>query len=550
MQGRNPANGHYGGETSMISYDAVILGSGHNSLILQAYLSRAGLSTICLESRETIGGGLTTVQWPDSSGFWHNTHSFFHRGVTQLPWYRDLELRHHNAYYVCPELNVALIGRKGWVLEWWRDFDRTEASFAQLSAQDAATMRRWRDRFLPIVSQILDPEAQSPPLPPEQRQRLLCQSKLGRELLEVSKLSPLEFVRREFVHPAVQAALLFFNGLREVDLRCPGFGHHIPALLASDRMAEMCVGGSAMLATALVRDIQMHGGQVRTACRPTRICIENDKAAAVELEGGEVIGANLAVVSGLNPHQTFLELLRDIDLPRIWRNRAASYRYNVLAPLFALNLNLNEPPQYKVTGSHSEVADALMVIVGIDDAATFDEIVRHHQSGTIPPTVMWGSCPTRFDPSQAPTGRHTAFMWEKLPYRLHGNPEHWVDHRMHHAERMLRVWTEYAPNLDRAVLNWFAVSPREIPQALENMREADLLVGSFDHGQLGYHRPFPGAGHYRSHTTGLYLCGSCCHPGGNITGLPGYNAAQVILADLGRPAPWAPAPLVDRLPTQ
>jgi phytoene dehydrogenase-like protein len=79
------------------------------------------------------------------------------------------------------------------------------------------------------------------------------------------------------------------------------------------------------------------------------------------------------------------------------------------------------------------------------------------------------------------------------------------------------------------------------------MRDGDLLVGAFTNGQIGYHRPFPGAGAYRTHLPGLYLCGSSSHPGGNITGLPGYNAAQVILADLGIVAAWAPPPLTERL---
>lgn len=65
------------------------------------------------------------------------------------------------------------------------------------------------------------------------------------------------------------------------------------------------------------------------------------------------------------------------------------------------------------------------------------------------------------------------------------------------------------------------------------MREGDLLVGAFTHGQMGADRPFPGAGRYRGHLKGLYLCGSSSHPGGNITGLPGYNCAQVVRADLG-----------------
>jgi phytoene dehydrogenase-like protein len=75
------------------------------------------------------------------------------------------------------------------------------------------------------------------------------------------------------------------------------------------------------------------------------------------------------------------------------------------------------------------------------------------------------------------------------------------------------------------------------------MREGDLLVGAFTNGQIGFHRPFPGAGSYRAHLPGLYLCGSSSHPGGNITGLPGYNAAQVILADLGVVADWFPPPI-------
>lgn len=55
-----------------------------------------------------------------------------------------------------------------------------------------------------------------------------------------------------------------------------------------------------------------------------------------------------------------------------------------------------------------------------------------------------------------------------------------------------------------------------------------------------------GAGH-NSLVLQAYLCGSCCHPGGNVTGLPGYNCAQVILRDLGISADWMPEPIEDRL---
>ncbi len=230
-------------------------------------------------------------------------------------------------------------------------------------------------------------------------------------------------------------------------------------------------------------------------------------------------------------------------LPAEWAERARNFRYNLLAPLFSLNVNLREPPRYRAADQLPELADALMVIVGIDDAERFGQIVSHHEHGTIPPTVMWGSCPTRFDPSQAPPGRHTAFMWEKLPYHLQGDPRNWDQEREQHVRVMLDVWSQYAPNLEGSVIDSFAASPLDVERTLPNMRQGDLLVGAFSHGQVGYHRPFPGAGHYRGYVEGLYLCGSCCHPGGNITGLPGYNAAQVICADLGLAAPWAPPPI-------
>jgi len=65
--------------------------------------------------------------------------------------------------------------------------------------------------------------------------------------------------------------------------------------------------------------------------------------------------------------------------------------------------------------------------------------------------------------------------------------------------------------------------------------------------RIGYHRPFPGAGGYRTHIGSLYLCGSSSHPGGNITGLPEYNADQVILADLGIQGDWMPPSIAGRL---
>lgn len=522
-------------------YDGIILGTGHNALILQAYLSRSGLKTISLDRAETPGGGLSTIENPRQPGVRHNPHSFFHRAVTASPWYRDLELESHGARYIEPALNVAMLLRDGRSLQWWTDLERTIQSFAQFSKRDAERLRHWSESFRPIVEQILIPESQAPPLPTPQRERLLQRSALGRRLLDVQKLSPLEFVTREFEHDAVRAGLLFFNGLREVDLRLKGFGHAIPALLASPHKAQMCIGGSRQLATALITDIEQHGGSIRCGIRLDRILTSNGKASGVQLTNGEQILTDGFVASGLNPQQTFLDLLPESVTTQKLRTQADGFKYNLLAPLFGLHVTTETPPRYSAAIHDPEIEKAFMTIIGLESLEQFHQILSAHDRGEFPPTVAWGATPTQFDSSQASNGRHVSFMWEKLPYRLHGDALNWEEQRDRHAIQLLQKWKQYAPNIDgQNLLDQFSLSPLDTESTLPNMAEGDLLIGSFANGQIGHDRPFTGAGRYRTPIEGLYLCGGSTHPGGNITGLCGFNAAGVIATDQGKPLWWKP----------
>ena len=149
-------------------------------------MARSGLRVLAVDRAPVPGGGLATMENPRAPGFRHNTHSFFHRALTAAPWYRDLELERHGAHYIEPELNVALILPDGRALEWWTNFEKTVESFGEFSKKDAASLRRWVEEFRPIVERILIPEAQSPPLPPDERRELLGRSPLGRRLLEVA----------------------------------------------------------------------------------------------------------------------------------------------------------------------------------------------------------------------------------------------------------------------------------------------------------------------------------------------------------------------------
>src|SRR5262249_46769839 len=157
-----------------------------------------------------------------------------------------------------------------------------------------------------------------------------------------------------------------------------GFGHSIPALLAGRRKAQICLGGSAALARALVADITEHGGEVCCGVTLRSILTRGGRAVGVELEG-ERIDAKGFVVSGLNPQQTFLDLLDADAVPSATRESAGQFQYNLIAPLFALNLALSEPPRYRAAERRPELNQAGMVILGLERLEHFYEIIAVHE---------------------------------------------------------------------------------------------------------------------------------------------------------------------------
>ena len=160
----------------MEQYDVVILGAGHNALVLQAYLAKAGLKTIALERRSKPGGGLDTIEYPAGSGFLQNPHSFFHRGITSMPWFVDLQLEANGAHYIEPNCNVSVINRDHQAIKWHRDFNVTLQTVREFSAADADKLEYWHETFRPVLTEILIPELRRPPVPTEERSHLLHQS--------------------------------------------------------------------------------------------------------------------------------------------------------------------------------------------------------------------------------------------------------------------------------------------------------------------------------------------------------------------------------------
>jgi phytoene dehydrogenase-like protein len=358
-------------------YDVVVIGPGHNALILSAYLGRSGLRVLAVDRAAVAGGGLATVQAPRHPGFLHNTHAFFQRAITAMPWYADLDLERLGARYIEPELNVALITRDGRALEWWTDIEKTIGSggaVQQAGRRHAAALAR---RIRPDRPRHSRSRASFAAAAASRTPGAAGTYGSGPPVARRERPFALEFVQREFEHTTVQAGLLFFNGLREVDLRERGFGHHIAALIASPAKAQMSRGGSAALARALVTAVRAAGGDIRLMTEPARIVVENGRALGIETRDGELIRARQLVASSLNPHQTYLELLDPSVVPGEIRQRAERFRYNLLAPLFALHVNLHEPPRYLAAANHPELARAFMTDRRPRPPRS---VLRHHSS--------------------------------------------------------------------------------------------------------------------------------------------------------------------------
>lgn len=529
-------------------FDGIIIGGGHNGLILQAYFARAGLRTLTVEKNSQVGGGLSTVEDTLNPGFHHNTHAVFLRGLSAMPWYRDLELDKHGVRTIQPELNIALIQRGGRSLRWYLDLDKTCASVAEFSRKDGETWRRIAQENAEIVEKIAEPELASPPLAREKKRALLERSALGRAYLELEPLSPREFIETYFDNVTVRALLLYLCLNRELDVHAPNEGLAVSSFIAGRAHAELAVGGSAAVAQGLRKAVEAAGGQIWEGQTITAITVEQGRATGIELADGRRVKARGFIASSLNPHQTLQELVGRDKLNAIARVGLRSYLYQVVGPMFGVNLSLTEPPRYTGRDAHPDLDHAFMTILGLESPEQIYSLHAQFRKGEAAVRkVTLGTTPTVFDPSQAPSGKHTALMWEKVPYHLGGHAENWDGAKLARTGEILDHWRAFAPNLtDSAILRRLAYSPLDTERHLPNMAQGDPGVGWLGVEQRGVNRPFPGIPPYRTGVTGLYLCGACTHPGGNITGLPGYNAARVIAEDL-KLAPWWNPPDLERL---
>ena len=289
-------------------------------------------------------------------------------------------------------------------------------------------------------------------------------------------------------------------------------------------------GGIGNLSEVIAQAAQRHGAEIRTGAEVAAVTIKEETATGVALANGEEITAS-RVVSNADAKATFLRLVGPPALePRFVlqvqniRSRGACAK---------VNLALDELPRFRGV-PNDQLAVTLRGPIHIgptleslerayDDAKYGDFSKKPFLEITIP-SVM--------DLSLAPPGKQVmSVLMQYAPYRLKNGD--WKKKREELGDLVVDTITEYAPNFKNSILHRQVLTPLDLEEVY-GLTEGHIYHGEMALDQLFLMRPVPGWARYRTPIRNLYLCGSSAHPGGGITGAPGYNAAKEILKEWRR----------------
>ena len=521
-------------------YDAVVVGAGHNGLTAAAYLAKAGLSTLVLERRDIVGGCAVTEEIDPAAapGCRVSTASYI-ASMLRPEVIRDLELPRHGLRMVACEPGVQAALPDGSVVSWWSDRQRMHAELAAKAPDDA-------ERFFAVDAELRRLARWLQPFFLEDRQglgRLLELFRLGRRFRGIrgSEIAGLlrflsgslgEFLDQNFRSEAVKRLILANSlygkhGGPYQQGTAMGLLFHLLSGGEEERQgyAGHVIGGMGAITEAMAAACRAAGVEIRTGCEVAAINQRDRRVEGVTLADGAVIDAAL-VVSNADPKRTFLRLLAD-GLEPDFRERVAAIR--MAGPCGKVNLVLSEEP--RVTGmpaSHTPAERSLFTLVPSLEEA---EASYHDARRGVVPEHLWVDCvlASNVDPGLATAGRHvlTTFV-QYLPYRLRDGD--WEDERERLGDRVVEIIGRYAPNVPRSVVARRVLTPADLEQTF-GISEGNIFHGDLSLEQLFFMRPLPGWSRYRTPIRGLYLCGAGTHPGGGVTGAPGYNAAHRILAD-------------------
>ncbi|HMY88634.1 MAG TPA: NAD(P)/FAD-dependent oxidoreductase [Microthrixaceae bacterium] len=529
------------------TYDAVVIGAGHNGLCLAAYLQRAGLSTAIIERRHEEGGGVNTEE-PVLSGYRHNMHAQFMEFFDVMPMIQDFGLEDLGLRTVMPEAQAGIAfadGRPPVILHRPDLLDRTHASIARYSRSDADTFVELKQRAARF-EELLAVGLYNPPgstaavgMGTLEGRAAILEGTFGDLGVtgHFALKTPKMVIDEMFETPELRALMYRVSvewGL-PIDTAVTGTDF-LTFLMWTTANWKLVMGGTHGLAKAMTQACYREGVDLIENAHVDRILVEDGRAVGVVARGVEYRAEKL-VASNADVHQTLIGLVGEEHLSPLWAKRAKDFRFgpsHVLAtPMFCLY----EAPAYRSARWDPEIDKCFYTVVGYDGPDDMARYIRDAYSGLLPAPAAGTWVNSLWDRSQAPPGRHAATGWYFFPVASELSTEEWEEVRTTFNDRFLARWREFAPNMTADNVIAHKLYTPDQMERKNMMREGDFSHGEFVPDQQGVNRPFPEASNYRTEIEGLYLCGSSAYPGGGVHAACGYNAYKKIAEDFGLPSP-------------
>jgi phytoene dehydrogenase-like protein len=508
-------------------HDAVIVGGGHNGLVCAAYLAKAGLDVLVLERRHMVGGACATEEiFP---GYCISTCSYV-AYILQDKVVNDLELRKHG-YQVHPlPMKRFFPYPDGRSLIFWNETKRTcaeiEARFSKKDAEGYAAIQEFWWRAGSLFNRYFLSE---PPTLDELKAHVRgTEDEALLERLLHGTLTELvdELFESDEVKAAAISHVMAGKGMDE-----PGvlfaYAATKPNALVDNNNQGIVVGGMGGITAAMRRSAESAGAKIRCGVEVKRIVIEAGRATGIELTDGQIIHAR-RVISNADPKRTFLGLVEAEHVAPAVRESIS--KLETTHATLKFHAAVSELPDLsRYLGQNFD--PTLISTIGLGPTtAWYRQSVQDALDGVVTRCpVIDVQIPTVYDRTVAPEGKHIVSMWVRfLPVKPKAGS--WDDLREEVGNQLIDLFTEYAPNFRRSLVDWLVYTPADIEQRL------GITDGNFRHtdhtmGQLLDQRLFARGGH-RTPIPGLYMCGAGTHPGGDVSGAPGHNAAHAILADL------------------
>ncbi|HEY6046327.1 MAG TPA: NAD(P)/FAD-dependent oxidoreductase [Pyrinomonadaceae bacterium] len=542
-----------------MKYDAIIIGAGHNGLVAAFYLAKAGFKPLVLERREIVGGMSVTEEF--HPGFRGSTLADS-TGPLLPRVLNDLQLERHGLEFIKPEVRVCALNPDGPPVSIYEDVRRTAAELTRMSSKDAAIYPEFVSSFSRIGRALRPLLSMTPPdVAAPTKSELWNLGKLGWGVRGLGKKDEYRLLRYGPMAVADLAAEWFETEPLRAMVAARGIfgafagpwsaGTSAALLLQSANdgsaflPATFVKGGMGALTQALAQAALEAGAEIRTNTEVQSISVENGKASGVVLASGEHI-PSWTNISGADPGVTFAELLDFGELMPTFRNKIQNYR----APGVVARMHLALAALPKFSNVECAENNCEMLSGRIHIGPEIDYLERAFDAAKYgdlsPRPYMDVTIPTLTDSSLAPKGAHVMSIHAQFaPYKVRyaglrpaetGTPEacvpgNWDSRREELGDTIVNTLLDYAPNLKELIVGRRVLTPLDLERTFR------LTGGHIHHGemsldQLFTFRPVIGCAQYRAPVKGLYLCGAGTHPGGGVTGAPGFNASREVIRDL------------------